>query len=213
MALWIFLNTGPYGAGNFKTLLLQQFLSDPIQTLLGYCLPWENAGCYSSSWQSANLWHFEILTWESMEKPKMWNISKTGDPRVKRMKFWDSEYYSAHMQGTFDAWFFEICLGPFHSEFSKHGCTPNFHSISSKLYTRYPNHGATQAITFWRSAKSYKKDGILKFFLSQEHRQLEISKCYFSHNFHWNPCKLYEDIGYHGKSKCLLEYWNEKFSI
>ncbi len=30
--LEIFLNTEPYGAGNFKTLLLQQFSSDPIQT-------------------------------------------------------------------------------------------------------------------------------------------------------------------------------------
>ncbi len=33
------------------------------------------------------LWHFEILTWESMGKPKMWNILKTADRGVKRMKF------------------------------------------------------------------------------------------------------------------------------
>ncbi len=26
---------------------------------------------------------------------------------------------------------------------------------------------------------------ILKFFLTQDHMQLEISKCYFSHNYHW----------------------------
>ena len=26
---------------------------------------------------SLKLWHFEILTWESVRKSKMWNISKT----------------------------------------------------------------------------------------------------------------------------------------
>ena len=51
--LWrfeIFVNTEPYRAENFKTLLLQQFSSDPIQTLGGHCLPWGNVGYYSS-WQ------------------------------------------------------------------------------------------------------------------------------------------------------------------
>ena len=33
------------------------------------------------------LWHFEIFTWESMGKPKMWNISK----------MCDSEFYSQYM--------------------------------------------------------------------------------------------------------------------
>ena len=28
-------------------------------------------------------WHFEILTWESMGQPKMWNILKTPDRRAK----------------------------------------------------------------------------------------------------------------------------------
>ena len=42
--------------------------------------------------------------------------------------------------------------------------------------------------------------------------QLEISKCYFSHNFHWRPSKRYEDIGYYSKSKCLLEYCNERLA-
>ncbi len=39
--------------------------------------------------------------------------------------------------------------------------------------------------------------------------QLGFPMCYFSHNiikFHWSPSKLYDNIGYHGKSKCLLEY-------
>ena len=32
-----------------------------------------------------NLWHFEILTLESLGKPKMWNISKTTDRIAKRI--------------------------------------------------------------------------------------------------------------------------------
>ncbi len=43
------------------------------------------------------VWHFEIVTWESMGKPKVWNISKTANRRAKRTKMWDSWYYSAHM--------------------------------------------------------------------------------------------------------------------
>ncbi len=44
-----------------------------------------------------SLWHFEILTLESMGKPKMWNITKTVNRRAKQAKIWDSGYYSAHM--------------------------------------------------------------------------------------------------------------------
>ncbi len=51
---------------------------------------------------------------------------------------------------------------------------------------------------------------ILKIFLTQDHMELQISKCYFSHHYHWSPSKLYENIGYPGKSKCLLEYCKEK---
>ena len=49
------------------------------------------------------LCHFEILTWESMGKPKMWNISKTANPRAKWTKIWDSGSYSVYVEGTFDA--------------------------------------------------------------------------------------------------------------
>ena len=46
---------------------------------------------------------FEISTWESMGKPKMWNITKTANRRPQRTKIWDSGSYSAHIEGTFDA--------------------------------------------------------------------------------------------------------------
>ncbi len=88
-------------------------------------------------------------------------------------------------------------------QFLKLCSSPNFYPISSKLYTRYPNHRAVQAfgiLAFWF------------FFLTQDHIHVEISKYYFSHNFHWIPSKFYENIGYHGKSKCLLEYRNQKLA-
>ena len=48
-----------------------------------------------------------------------------------------------------------------------------FSSDSSKLHTRYPNHGAIQAITFFGDLPKIKqKYGILN--LTQDHMQLEI---------------------------------------
>ncbi len=47
------------------------------------------------------IWHFEILTRESIGKPKMLKISKMANHRAKRMKIWDSGSYSAYMEGTF----------------------------------------------------------------------------------------------------------------
>ena len=43
------------------------------------------------------LWHFEILTWESMGKPETWSISKTVDRRAKWTNIWDSGSYSTYM--------------------------------------------------------------------------------------------------------------------
>ena len=37
-----------------------------------------------------HLWHFAILTWESMRNPKMCIILKTADRSTKRTKIWDS---------------------------------------------------------------------------------------------------------------------------
>ncbi len=44
-------------------------------------------------------------------KPKRWNISKIADRRAKLTIIWESGYYSAYMQGTFDARFLEFGLG------------------------------------------------------------------------------------------------------
>ena len=59
------------------------------------------------------------------------------------------------MQGTFDGRFIEFDLGSFGalckiSNFTifKTLVLPNFHPMSSKLYTSYHKHGAKQDITF-----------------------------------------------------------------
>ncbi len=53
---------------------------------------------FHGNWPSfKKIMALQILTWESMGKSKMWNISKTSNRRAKRTKIWDSVYYSAYM--------------------------------------------------------------------------------------------------------------------
>ena len=57
---------------------------------------------FLGNWPSLKFFcHFEILTCESMGKPKVW-ISKMANRRAKRI-IWDAGYYSEHMEGTFNA--------------------------------------------------------------------------------------------------------------
>ncbi len=51
--------------------------------------------------------------WESMEKPKMWNILKIVHRRAKGTEIWDSRYYCAQIEVTFDARLLEFGLGSF----------------------------------------------------------------------------------------------------
>ncbi len=66
----MFVNIGPYRAGNFKTLVLLQVSSDASQTLRGL---WTTMVEYrllislaigQIFGQRKNFWHFEILTLE-----------------------------------------------------------------------------------------------------------------------------------------------------
>ncbi len=43
----------------------------------------------------------------------------------------------------------------------------------------------------------------MKFFLTQGHMGLEISKSYSSHSFHLMSAKLYEDLGYHARIQAV----------
>ena len=114
----------------------------------------------------------------------MWNILQTANRRAKRMKLWDSGYYSAYMQGTFDARLLEFGLRSFGAL-----CKISNFTIFLKLCSSHnfrPIHPnfmqgiiIIQAVTIWRSAKNCKKYGTLN--LTQDHMQLEFSKCYFSH--------------------------------
>ncbi len=92
--LWhlnFFLNTRPYRAGNFKTLLLQQV---SIQTLWGHGLAWRSACSYGA--HLLLIWSFKVSKRyfsnsfhripSKPGKPKMWNISKTADDIAIRKK-------------------------------------------------------------------------------------------------------------------------------
>ncbi len=126
-----------------------------------------------------------LLTWESVGKPKMWNISKTADRRVKWPNIWESGFYSADMYSTFHAPFFEFGLnlvwghsGHFAKfpilRFSRHYSFNSLHQNSTKRHTKYYNLGLIWAITFWWSAKNYKMMTLWICFLTQDHMELEI---------------------------------------
>ncbi len=82
-----------------------------------------------------------------------------------------------------------------------------FSSDSSKRYTRYHNHTGWHFL--WRSAKNCKK--IMSLWNLLKTRLYRTTGIFnFSHNCHWSSSKLCDNIAYHSKSKCLLEYCNEK---
>ncbi len=77
--LWhfeIFPNTGPYGLEISKRFSSYSFhlMSAKLYEDIGYHGGIQ-AITFIANWPSfKNLWHFEILTWESMGKRKMWHI-------------------------------------------------------------------------------------------------------------------------------------------
>ncbi len=89
----IFVNTGPHGAKNFKTLLLLQFSSNLYDSCHGGI-------CFYFSWQTARFFFFfnfvAILTWGEWENHETCNILKTADHIAKRMKVCDSQSYILH---------------------------------------------------------------------------------------------------------------------
>ncbi len=141
----------------------QHFSSDPIQTLWEHCLAWGNAAYYSS-WKSAKFYKiygtFEILTLESMGKPKMCSISKTDDCRVNQTKIWDSGYYICRLLLMPDSlnlvWGHSVHFAKFPIFTIFKTSSHNFHPIHPKLYARYPNHGQCRLLLFLQSAKKKK---------------------------------------------------------
>ncbi len=145
------------------------------------------------------LWHFEILKWESMGKPKMWNISTTANRSAKRTKLWDSRSFSAYMEGTFDARFLEFGLGSFGAFCKIFNFTifetplrSQFSPDSSKLYTVYHNHTGCHFFFSWRSAKRCKNYGILKYSLSRTICCYNFQSAISTTICHWSPSKHYD---------------------
>ncbi len=99
---FVFVNMGPYGSENFKTLLLLQLVAESFQT----------SPEFSSQWFSQNyiwdFWNFEfaiLMIFFSkisnsplypMEKPKTSIIWKASDRRAKRSEIWDSRVLVVH---------------------------------------------------------------------------------------------------------------------
>ncbi len=114
--------------------------------------------------------------------------------------------------GSFDARFLEFGFGSFSAlckigKFLKTLLLSQFSSDSSKLYTRYHNH---TGVTFYGDLPKLQKLWHFEIFLNTGPYAAGIVN--FSHNFHWSPSKLCDNIGYHGKSECLLEYCNENLA-
>ena len=78
-----------------------------------------------------------------------------------------------------------------------------FLSDSSKLYTMHHNH---TRFTFWGISQNCKDYSILTYSLSRAICCYNFQSAISTHNFPCSPSKLYDNIDYHGKSKCLLEY-------
>ncbi len=143
------------------------------------CLPWRNAG-YSFSWQSAKFYKIYgtlKLIWESMRKLKC-GISRKQLIVERNWQKFGTEGTTVHIFR--ELWRHVHSLSLIWGQ-SLHFTNisnfiifktplPVFIRISSKLYVRHHDHGAMQAIVFfWWSAKNFKKYGILKFFLTQDH--------------------------------------------
>ncbi len=118
---------------------------------------------------------------------------------------------NTHMEVTFDARFIEFGWGWF-CALRKISKFTIFKTLFLYFIQSIIIMGLYRLLLVLAICQKLKKIWHFEFFLTQDHMPLEISKCYFSKNFHWSPPKLYENICYHAKSKCLLEYCNEKFA-
>ncbi len=89
--------------------------------------------------------------------------------------------------------------------FSKHYSSPNFHPILSKIYSRHHIHGAIQAITFLAICQKLKKLWHFEIFVNTGPYGAGNFNVLFLPRFSLEPIQTYKILGYHGKSKCLLE--------
>ncbi len=163
-----FLNTGPYGAENFKILLLQHFFRIPSK-------PYEDIA-YHRGMQAVSLLGNRPSLAKLMALSNF-NIGVNGKTlhcrlsrkwlMVKRngRKF-ESRGTTVPIQKVlFMSGFLEFGLGSFGAFRKIFNFTnfktllfSHFYPISSKLCTWYPNHGAIQAITFFGALPKITKN-------------------------------------------------------
>ena len=134
-----FVNTGPYGAGNFKALLLLQFASNFNQTLWGHWLPWENTGCYFlGNWPILNkfvtLWNFNMGVNRNIMKCAIswkWLTVERNDENLRLVVLGTRVLFgSGHLSSI---WGHSVHFAKFPMlRFSKGYCCPSFHPISTK---------------------------------------------------------------------------------
>ena len=86
---FIFVNMGPYGSHNFKTLLLPQITFESFQTFSEFSSQWSSKSTvfwFGKFWVSV----FFKFTTIPYGKPKTSIIWKTSDRRTKRSEIWGS---------------------------------------------------------------------------------------------------------------------------
>ncbi len=164
------------------------------------------------------LWDFEILTWESVgnltcgisrKKLIVERIRRTFGTRGHTVHIWRVLLMPNFLSLVWghSAHFANFLI----LQILKLSPSPNFQPIHPNVIQGII---IIQAGTFLAICQKKKMKKIWHFEISlpQDHLQLKFSKCHFSHNFHWRSSTLYDNIGYHGKSNCLLEYCNEKLA-
>ena len=110
------------------------------------------------------LWHFELLTWESRENPKMCNTV----PWKRLIVEWNGLKFGTLGPGNCiyrvlvisdslsSVWGHSVHFVKYlRWRFSKSYCPHSFHSISTKLYGKYGNQGVIQAIMFCTICQIY----------------------------------------------------------
>ncbi len=99
------------------------------------------------------LWQLAILTWESMESHKMWNIWKMADvegnglgTRGPRQSICRVLFGSGHLSSV---WVIRCTLVQFSTlRFLKGYCSHSFHPISTKIYGNHGNRGKYRLLPF-----------------------------------------------------------------
>ncbi len=155
MAFYFFINTRPYGCWKFQNatparvfIWYQPNLMRTLATMGKYIM----LLFLGTSEVLKNLWHIDILTWQSMENHKMWNICKTVEgngwkfrTRGTRNSICNVLFGPGHLSSVWghSVHFEKFLILTFSTGYWFH----SFNPISSKLYGKHGNQVWTWAST------------------------------------------------------------------